>query len=107
MAAVLAPPNQNHVLPPPLDPPGVHFIAGGVLQAPIGIVRDLPAENVLRNDIEQLCNATLTIDTAFQEIGQMLSQVTKEQKKRAKLYKICYGLETRWKQHHEVGFFRS
>ncbi|KAF8839074.1 hypothetical protein BDN67DRAFT_814999 [Paxillus ammoniavirescens] len=102
MAAVLVPLNQNPVLPPPLDPPGVHFIVGGALQAPIGIVHDLPAENVLRNDIEQLCNATLTIDTAFQEIGQKLSQVTKEQKKRVKLYKICYDLEIRWKRNHET-----
>ncbi|KIJ04389.1 hypothetical protein PAXINDRAFT_22325, partial [Paxillus involutus ATCC 200175] len=38
----------------------------------------------------------------FYDIGQKLSQATKEQKKRAELYKICYDLETRWKQHHKT-----
>jgi len=56
---------------------------------------------VLRNDIEELCSATLTIDTAFKDIGEKLSQVTKEQMKRER-YKTCYDLETRWKQHHKT-----
>ncbi|KAF8838124.1 hypothetical protein BDN67DRAFT_125164 [Paxillus ammoniavirescens] len=104
-ARIEYPPSQDHVviLPEPqaLRPPGVGYIAGETLQAPIDITHDLPAENVLRNDIEQLCNAILTIDKAFYDIGQKLSQATKEQKKRDELYKTCYDLETRWKQHHE------
>ncbi|KIJ14105.1 hypothetical protein PAXINDRAFT_100324, partial [Paxillus involutus ATCC 200175] len=98
-------PGQNHAVTLPehaLRPPGVAYLAGEPLQAPIDIARNLPAENVLRNDIEQLCNATLTVDRAFYDIGQKLSQATKEQKKRAELYKICYDLETRWKQHHKT-----
>ncbi|KIK94657.1 hypothetical protein PAXRUDRAFT_435042 [Paxillus rubicundulus Ve08.2h10] len=98
-------PAQNQVVTLPehaLRPPGVAYLAGETLQPPIVIARNLPAENVLRSDIEQLCNATLTIDKAFCDIGQKLSHATKEQKKRAELYKICYDLENRWKQHHKT-----
>ncbi|KIJ14107.1 hypothetical protein PAXINDRAFT_100325 [Paxillus involutus ATCC 200175] len=91
------PPSQNHVDTPPLGPPGP---AGETLQPPIDILHNLQPENVLRNEIEELCSATLTIDTAFKDIGEKLSQVTKEQKKRER-YKTCYDLETRWKQHHK------
>ncbi|KIK94661.1 hypothetical protein PAXRUDRAFT_435047 [Paxillus rubicundulus Ve08.2h10] len=81
--------------------PGVGHITEETLQAPTYITHELPAESVLYNDIEQLCNATLTIDKAFYDIGQKLTQATKEQKKCVELYKICYDLETRWKQHHD------
>ncbi|KIJ14178.1 hypothetical protein PAXINDRAFT_169945 [Paxillus involutus ATCC 200175] len=73
-----------------------------ILQALTDSAHDLLAENALYKEIETLSKATLTIDKAFYDIGQKLSQATKEQNKRIELYKTCHDLETRWKQHHET-----
>ncbi|KIK94659.1 hypothetical protein PAXRUDRAFT_435102 [Paxillus rubicundulus Ve08.2h10] len=73
-----------------------------ILQALTDSAHDVLAENALYKDIETLSKATLKIDKAFYDIGQKLSQATKEQTKRVELYQICYDLETRWKHHHET-----
>ncbi|KAF8839072.1 hypothetical protein BDN67DRAFT_814902 [Paxillus ammoniavirescens] len=99
-------PTQDHapaLARAPLRQPRVDHHSG-ILQALTDSAHDLLAENALYKEIETLSKATLTIDKAFYDIGQKLSQATKEQNKRIELYKTCHDLETRWKQHHEVGF---
>lgn len=66
------------------------------------VAHDLPTEEALCLEIEELCTATLTIDQAFYDIGRKLSDVVKEQNKRVDLYNTCYSLETRWNNHYLV-----
>jgi hypothetical protein len=102
-------PIQDHVLTLAQAPFPQHRVdhLGEILQALTDSAHDVLPENALYKEIEMLSKATLTIDKAFCDIGQKLSQATKEQKKRAELYKTCYDLEIRWKQHHEVRLFQS
>ncbi|KIJ14108.1 hypothetical protein PAXINDRAFT_100326 [Paxillus involutus ATCC 200175] len=73
-------PVQNHVITPagaPLRQPVVDQPLRETLQGLTDTARDL-AENALCREIEMLCHATLTIDQAFYDIGQKLSEATKQ-----------------------------
>ncbi|KAF9233983.1 hypothetical protein BU15DRAFT_66105 [Melanogaster broomeanus] len=82
-------PAQNHVVGPTsfLQPRRIQN--GGRSQADYSLettllaltdtARDLPAEKVLCEEIQSLCRAALTIDQAFNEIGQKLAEATKTQ----------------------------
>ncbi|KIK94654.1 hypothetical protein PAXRUDRAFT_434831 [Paxillus rubicundulus Ve08.2h10] len=97
-------PIQNHVITPagpPLHQPVVDKPLRDTLHDLTDTARDL-AESALCREIETLCHATLAIDQAFYDIGQKLSEATKQQQQRVELYTTCCDLETRWKQHHET-----
>ncbi|KAG6375764.1 hypothetical protein JVT61DRAFT_2614 [Boletus reticuloceps] len=86
---------------PPVQPP---FILNANLRGALwdltDVAPELPAEEVLRLEIERLCTATLIIDQAFYDVGRKLSDVSKEQNKSVDLYNTCQTLETQWRGHH-------
>lgn len=75
------------------------------LQDLTDVVRELPTEEALCLEIDNLCTAALTIDEAFCDIGRKLTDATKEQNKRVDLSDTCHTLETRWNEHRLVGSY--
>ncbi|KIK94666.1 hypothetical protein PAXRUDRAFT_827766 [Paxillus rubicundulus Ve08.2h10] len=96
--------SYRDVLPPGafLPQPEVDQPLKETLQELTVTARDSLAKNALCREIEMLCHATLTIENAFCDIKQKLSEATKAQRQRVQLYETCCDLESQWKQHHET-----
>lgn len=96
-------PERTNYLAIPAEPDTLNTNLRATLQDLTNVVRDLPTEEALRIEIENLCMATLTIDRAFYDIRRRLSDASKEQNRRVELYNTCHALETQWEEHHRVG----